>query len=222
MSAGRSAPPASDPLLPTCVAAEAASKGSVEADLRKLCAPDQWDLAPTSLTMYSVSQRTFEQIGKALTAPFVACASARLRTYAALSDAHFLGALLAAVPVWLALGLVVGAHMQMLVGWRAWVGGVLVQALMEEWVFRGLLQSQLFRLSAGRRIALLSWANLCTTGVFVAVHLVAQPLAWALAVALPSLVLGHLRDRFGSPWPGVLVHAYYNAGFWLTAWWVGS
>ncbi|HUW00197.1 MAG TPA: CPBP family glutamic-type intramembrane protease [Gallionella sp.] len=34
----------------------------------------------------------------------------------------------------------------------------------------------------------------------------------------PSLVLGHLRERLGSVWPAMLVHAVYNAGFGLTAW----
>jgi membrane protease YdiL (CAAX protease family) len=57
------------------------------------------------------------------------------------------------------------------------------------------------------------------TVAFVLLHLRAQPLAWALAVAAPSLVFGHLRERFGSVWPAVLVHAVYNAGFGLTAWW---
>ena len=67
-----------------------------------------------------------------------------------------------------------------------------------------------------------SWANLCTSGAFVAMHFIAQPAAWALAVALPSLVLGHLRERLGSAGPGVLMHAYFNAGFWLTAGLVGA
>jgi membrane protease YdiL (CAAX protease family) len=56
-------------------------------------------------------------------------------------------------------------------------------------------------------------ANVLVTVGFVALHLHAQPLAWALSVAGPSLVLGHLRERFGSVWPAMLVHAFYNAGF---------
>jgi membrane protease YdiL (CAAX protease family) len=61
-------------------------------------------------------------------------------------------------------------------------------------------------------------ANVLVTVGFVALHLRSQPLAWALAVAAPSLVLGHLRERFGSVWPAMLVHVIYNAGFGLTAW----
>ena len=48
----------------------------------------------------------------------------------------------------------------------------------------------------------------------------AQPPPWALAVPVPSLVFGHLRERFGSVLPAVFVHIVYNAGFGMTAWWV--
>ena len=88
-----------------------------------------------------------------------------------------------------------------------------------ELLFRGLLQGQLLRLSQHgeelRRIGPVTWANGLTTLAFVALHLSAQPLAWALAVAvaLPSLVFGHLRERFASVWPAVGLHMVYNAGF---------
>ncbi len=64
----------------------------------------------------------------------------------------------------------------------------------------------------------MSWANGLTTLAFVAAHLPAQPMAWALAVAVPSLVLGHLRERFASVWPAVWLHMVYNAGFSGAAW----
>ena len=172
--------------------------------------------------MQSVTQRTSAHACQPLSAPSGGLAFARPGGYAALTDAHFVIAFAVAVPVWLMLGLVVGANMQVLVGWQAWISGVLVLPLLEEWVFRGLLQGQLLRLLKGRRLGCVSWANWCVSGAFVAVHFMTQPAAWALAVALPSLVLGHLRERLGSAWPGVLVHAYFNAGFWLTACWVGK
>jgi hypothetical protein len=56
--------------------------------------------------------------------------------------------------------------------------------------------------------------------VFVLWHATSQPLGWALAVTLPSLVFGHLRDRSGSVLPATFVHIIYNTGFGLTAWWV--
>lgn len=138
-------------------------------------------------------------------------------------DRHLVLALLLALPVWVALGLGVGGRMQVPAGWGAWASFVLLQPLLEELVFRGLLQGQLLRLSTPsggqpRRLGPLTLANLLVTAGFVALHLRAQPLAWALAVAVPSLIFGHLRERMGSVWPAVLLHIFYNAGFGLTAW----
>ncbi len=136
-------------------------------------------------------------------------------------DSHLAAALLAAVPVWLALGLWAAPWMRAPAGVWAWISFVLLMPLLEELVLRGLLQGQLLRAwpSDGepRRIGPISWANGVTTLVFVALHGLAQPPLWALAVAVPSLVLGHLRERLHSVWPAIGVHAVYNAGFALVA-----
>lgn len=137
-------------------------------------------------------------------------------------DVHLLLAVLLAVPVWIALGLLLGSHMHVPTGWYAWMSFVLIQPLAEELVFRGILQGQVLRLTTRhgktRRLGPVTLANVLVTLLFVALHLRAQPLAWALAVAVPSLIFGHLRERFASVWPAVLMHAVYNAGFGLTAW----
>jgi membrane protease YdiL (CAAX protease family) len=142
--------------------------------------------------------------------------------WAWLRDTHAILALLAAVPVWLALALWAGAYMRYPAGMWAWGSLLLVQPVLEELVFRGILQGQALRLMAlngePRRLGPVTLANVLVTVGFVALHLRAQPLAWALAVAGPSLVLGHLRERLGSVWPAMLVHVIYNAGFGLTAW----
>ena len=126
------------------------------------------------------------------------------------------------MPVWAALGLWAGAFMYVPSGWPAWMSFVLVYPVVEELVFRGVLQGELLRLTTreGRTLRLgpVSVANALATLAFVAFHTVAQPLAWALAVAVPSLVFGHLRERFASVWPAVLVHVVYNAGFGLAGW----
>jgi uncharacterized protein len=137
-------------------------------------------------------------------------------------DAHLALAIALALPVWVTLGLLVGGRMHVPSGWTAWASFVLVQPLLEELVFRGILQGHALRLTArqgvARRLGPVTLANVLVSVGFVALHLRAQPLAWALAVLVPSLVLGHLRERMGSVWPAVLVHAVYNAGFGLTAW----
>jgi uncharacterized protein len=135
-------------------------------------------------------------------------------------DAHLIAALLAAVPVCLLLGATVGMRMQVPASAAAWLSFVLLQPALEELAFRGVLQGGLRRLGAARRAGPVTLANIGTTAAFVAWHLVAQSPAWALAVALPSLVFGHLRDRTGSVLPSMLVHIVYNAGFGLTGWWV--
>ena len=137
-------------------------------------------------------------------------------------DAHLALAVLAAVPVWLVLAWAVGPSMFQLRSLAGWLAFVLLWPLIEELLFRGLLQGQLLRLSQHlgqpRRIGPITWANGLTTLAFVALHLSAQPLAWALAVALPSLVFGHLRERFASVWPAVGLHAVYNGGFAVASW----
>jgi len=152
-----------------------------------------------------------------------------------LRDRHLLVAALAALPVWAGLGPAIGERMLVPASAYAWLSFVVIQPVLEELVFRGLLQGQLLRLTDARplgagaprqqadRVASagapsLSVANVVTTAVFVAVHLVAQPAAWALAVAVPSLVFGHLRERFVSVYPPIAMHAWYNLGFALTAW----
>ena len=137
-------------------------------------------------------------------------------------DAHLALALALAVPVWVALGLTAGPLMYVPPGWTSWMAFALFFPVVEELLFRGILQGELLRLTTRDnrvlRLGPVSVANALTTMAFVALHMLAQPLGWALAVALPSLVFGHLRERFASVWPAVLVHIVYNAGFGLAAW----
>lgn len=137
-----------------------------------------------------------------------------------LGDRHFVLAALAAVPAWLALAQLASDRMQADMAVTALVSLVVVQSAVEELVFRGALQGYLLERGFARRIGPVSWANLGTTAAFVALHFVAQPPAWAIAVTAPSLVFGHLRERFGSVLPAIAMHSLYNAGFAATAWWV--
>lgn len=137
-----------------------------------------------------------------------------------LRDGHLVAAILVAAPAWLALGTTVGLRMYAPVGTVAWLLFAFVQPLAEELAFRGALQGRLLALTAARCFGPITLANGATTAVFVLWHASSQPLGWALATALPSLVFGHLRDRSGSVLPAMLVHIIYNTGFGLTAWWV--
>ncbi|MCF8030433.1 MAG: JDVT-CTERM system CAAX-type protease [Desulfohalobiaceae bacterium] len=86
-----------------------------------------------------------------------------------------------------------------------------LSALAEEVVFRLLLQGEIHRLMRG--IILLpglSLANIATSSIFAAVHLLHQPPLWALSVFFPSLVFGWAMDRYHSVLPPVLLHFCYN------------
>lgn len=105
------------------------------------------------------------------------------------------------------------------VGAAAWLSFVLLQPVLEELVFRGVLQGELLQWTRGRRSGPFTRANLWTSAAFAAAHFLVQPPAWALATFVPSLVFGHLRDRLRSAWPAVLLHGFYNLGFALAAAW---
>jgi uncharacterized protein len=93
---------------------------------------------------------------------------------------------------------------------------VLWQPVMEEILFRGIIQGYLHSQRWVRlRVLGLSAANCMTTVLFVCAHLVQHSAGWALAVAVPSLVFGHFRDRHNQIYPAILLHAVYNACYLL-------
>ena len=94
------------------------------------------------------------------------------------------------------------------------VSFVLWQPLIEELLFRGLLQGLLLKSQSGsRQFCGITLANLICTIIFVVTHLVHQPWLWALAVFLPSLIFGYVRDRNNCVYPAVTLHVLFNAGF---------
>lgn len=93
---------------------------------------------------------------------------------------------------------------------------LLWQPVVEELLFRGLLQEHLSRRLPGAIVvAGLSRSNLLTSLLFAAAHLLLHAPAWAAAVLVPSLVYGYFRDRYGSVLPALLLHVTYNACYFL-------
>ena len=138
---------------------------------------------------------------------------------AALGDAHVLLAALAALPVLWTVASLFAAQMRAPVGASAWLSFVVVQPLVEELVFRGAVQGELLQWTRGRRSGPFTRANVLASAAFAAAHLLVQPAAWALAVFVPSLVFGHVRDRLRSIWPAVFLHGFFNLAFALAATW---
>ncbi len=138
--------------------------------------------------------------------------------WAWLHDPHFLIAVLAAFPACLVLGLTVGEHMRLPFTAASLLSFLAFRPVLEELAFRGALQGFLLQRGWTTRIGPVSRANWATTAVFVTLHFAAQPPGWALAVAVPSLVFGHLRERNASVLPAIALHLIYNASFAATVW----
>ena len=92
----------------------------------------------------------------------------------------------------------------------------LLQPFVEELVFRGFVQGHLLQTGWGySRLGVFTLANLLTSALFSALHVLSHTPAWALAVFLPALVFGHFRERSGCIYAPLLLHAAYNFGYFL-------
>ena len=135
-------------------------------------------------------------------------------------DFQFYGALLLGVVVLWAMSvwLFHGAEGGPPVPFSMWISIVLWQPLIEELLFRGILQGRLLGRPWGRRAFLrISLANLVTSVAFMAIHFIAHPPLWAISVLLPSLLFGYFRERHHSLYPAIILHSVYNLGYLLVA-----
>ena len=125
------------------------------------------------------------------------------------------------VVLWLLLPVVPIAWRQL--GSSAFLALVVVQPVLEELVFRGLLQGRLSRwhfMRAGWRG--FTAANGVTALLFAGAHLVNHSVPWAAAVFVPALAFGFFRDRYASIWPGTVLHILYNSAYFVTTGLPGS
>lgn len=91
-----------------------------------------------------------------------------------------------------------------------------IYPVLEELVFRGLLQGLVRDLLGHFRIGPLTLANAITSMLFALAHLYYNPAPVALLVFFPSLVFGYFRERTGALTASILLHGFYNAGLaWL-------
>ena len=88
--------------------------------------------------------------------------------------------------------------------------------LWEELLFRGWLQGELIERGWIRPwICGLSGANISVSLLFTGFHLWSHSPIWAALVFIPSLIFGYLRERFDSTVPSILMHMWYNGGYFL-------
>ena len=131
-----------------------------------------------------------------------------------LADPRFILALAAGVVFWIALAWL-GMQPPPL-GLAALASVVLLQPVVEELLFRGLLLGWLGEKRWGRRqFAGFTLANLATALAFTALHFINHPPLWAAGVLLPALLFGYFRDRHASVLPAIALHVFYNAGYFL-------
>ncbi len=93
---------------------------------------------------------------------------------------------------------------------------VVFYPVIEEIIFRGLLQELVHEYISQRSLGPLSVANILTSVVFTAMHFLTHSPLWAVLVFIPSLLFGFFKDRTGHLPAPILLHIFYNAGFfWL-------
>jgi membrane protease YdiL (CAAX protease family) len=134
-------------------------------------------------------------------------------------DPLFFAAVAAALLYWLGLYLLTRPEVD-----AAWplreplrfVYPALLYPVVEEWVFRGLVQDVCHRRLRPWRLGPLSHANILTSLLFTALHFINHPPLAAALVFIPSLVFGFFKDRTGQLGAPVALHIFYNSGyFWI-------
>ncbi len=90
------------------------------------------------------------------------------------------------------------------------------QPLFEELLFRGIVQGHLLQSRSMQKTWFgLSISNLLTSCLFSLAHLANHSISWSLLVLIPSLCFGFVQDRFGSVYPSISLHTFYNSGYFL-------
>ena len=91
----------------------------------------------------------------------------------------------------------------------------LLYPFLEELVFRGLVQSQVFRFLRKNKLGLFTLSNVLASLVFCGFHMFTHNPVWVGLLIIPSLYFGFLKDKYHSLKQPVLMHAFFNAGYFL-------
>lgn len=134
-------------------------------------------------------------------------------------DALFHAALAAALLYWLVLYQVFPQPWDP--GWplrepARFVYPALLYPVVEELIFRGLVQDLAQHHLKTWALGPLTHANIVTSLLFTALHFFNHPPLWAAAVFIPSLLFGFFKDRSATLAAPIVLHVFYNSGyFWL-------
>lgn len=117
---------------------------------------------------------------------------------------------------WAVMAWVIPVHSMSLVQiWSlGFASAVVWYPFWEELLFRGVLQAELIERGWMRSwVCGLSGANILVSLLFAVGHLWVHSPSWAVLAFFPSLAFGYLRDRFGSTVPSILLHMWFNSGY---------
>lgn len=132
-------------------------------------------------------------------------------------DPQFLVALAAGLLFWIVLRVLAPNSGHAEISASALLSLCFLQPLLEELIFRGVVQNELLRQPWGQaRKFGMSGANVVTSVLFTGLHFLSHPPLWALGVFVPSMLFGHFRERHASLYPPLALHIYYNTGYFLT------
>jgi len=103
--------------------------------------------------------------------------------------------------------------------WRLVLTLCVLAPLLEELVFRGLIQGYFRQHTQAKKTFVgISAANLLTSLLFVLMHWLTRDGYTAALVFLPSVYLGVVRDRIGSLLTCMFIHVFWNFTWYLTLW----
>ena len=127
-------------------------------------------------------------------------------------DGKFIVAVLAGIPVvWLLHGWIPVFSSNLTLHWKLLLSVLIWQPLIEELLFRGIIQGQLSKSNWGQQARFrITAANIVTSVLFVALHMLNSSPIWSLTIFIPSILYGYFRDTFNSVYPAMLLHSVYN------------
>jgi len=134
-------------------------------------------------------------------------------------DPLLLAAVLAGFACWLVLYFIQQPHIQwdwpLSEPWQ-FLSLVVLYPVIEEIIFRGLIQELAHDYISRQSLGPISIANLLTSFLFTGLHFIHHAPLWAALVFFPSLVFGFFKDRTRQLTAPIFLHIFYNAGFiWL-------
>lgn len=91
----------------------------------------------------------------------------------------------------------------------------IVYPVLEEFVFRGIIQEYLKLKLKRTSLGPITCQNLITSLLFVILHFINHSMGWAIAVFIPSIVFGYFKDKYNNLFPPIFLHCFYNAGYFI-------